>query len=216
MYKYIKTLLKRRELLALIVILGGFAASLVFILQSISKNPIQSSGMPLTVSAAAGDQPKPAQPAGSLNGLPVRLKIPKIKIDAAVESVGLTPQGAMGVPKNPTDAAWFNLGPLPGEAGSSVIDGHIGLWNGNQPIAVFDFLHKLHPGDKIYVVDDKGVTTTFVVSDLRTYAQNADDSNVFSSSDGKAHLNLITCDGTWNKTLNSYPDRLVVFTNQQA
>jgi LPXTG-site transpeptidase (sortase) family protein len=154
--------------------------------------------------------PGPEQ-AGS--GFPVRLKIPKIGVDAAVVHVGVTPEGAMDVPKGPAEVAWFDLGPRPGQAGSAVISGHYG-WKDNIS-AAFDDLHKLQKGDRIYVEDKEGVTTTFVVSRSRMYGQNEDASAVFGSSDGKAHLNLITCSGTWNKAEKSYSNRLVVFADKE-
>jgi LPXTG-site transpeptidase (sortase) family protein len=146
-------------------------------------------------------------------GLPVRLKIPKINVDAAVEYLGLTFGGAMDVPKGPNDVAWFNLGPRPGEIGSAVIDGHYG-WKDNIP-AVFDNLFKLKKGDKIYIVDERGTTVTFVVKEIGIYPQNGDATNVFSSNDGKAHLNLITCEGVWNIALQNRPSRLVIFTDEE-
>lgn len=146
------------------------------------------------------------------SGLPIRLVIPKIKVDAAVEHVGLTPQGAMGVPKGPANAAWFELGSRPGEKGSAVIAGHFG-WKNGIP-AAFDNLSKLRKGDKIYMTDAKGATSTFVVRELRTYGERDDASSVFMSNDGKAHLNLITCEGVWNKAKKSYSSRLVVFTDK--
>jgi sortase (surface protein transpeptidase) len=63
--------------------------------------------------------------------------------------------GGMGIPKDITHAAWFNLGPRPGEKGNAVIDGHYG-WKNNIP-AVFDSLSQLQKGDKIFVDDEKGV-----------------------------------------------------------
>ena len=146
-------------------------------------------------------------------GLPVRIKIPRIYVDAAIEHVGLTPQGAMDVPSGPNTAAWFELGPRPGEEGSAVIDGHFG-WKNRTP-AIFDNLHTLERGDKLYVEDEKGVTTTFMVRELRTYGEIEDISAAFASSDGKAHLNLITCQGVWNKTRKSYSQRLAVFTDKE-
>lgn len=145
-------------------------------------------------------------------GIPIRLTIPALKINATLEAVGRTKQGAMDVPKNLTNAAWFNIGPRPGEIGSAVIDGHSGWENDIQ--AVFDTLHKLHIGDTLSVLDDQGITIAFSVRELRTYAQNEDAASVFTSSDGKAHLNLVTCQGTWNAEKHSYPDRLIVFTDR--
>jgi LPXTG-site transpeptidase (sortase) family protein len=145
---------------------------------------------------------------------PFRLTIPSINVDAPVESVGLTPRGAVDSPKEPANAAWFNLGPRPGDQGSAVIDGHFG-WKDNVP-AVFDNLAALQAGDKVYVEDADGVTTTFVVRELRTYDPNDATDAVFRSGDGKAHLNLITCGGLWDEASKSYAKRLVVFTDKDT
>ncbi|MDO9231136.1 MAG: class F sortase [bacterium] len=149
-----------------------------------------------------------------LAGLPVRLKIPAIEVDAVVEQAGLTPAGAMDTPKGPDDVAWFSLGTRPGENGSAVITGHYGTWkNGNG--SVFDNLHKLKKGDNIYIEDEKGETISFVVRESRNYEPDAETSEVFSSDDEMSHLNLITCEGTWDKDLKSYSERLVVFADKE-
>jgi len=148
-------------------------------------------------------------------GVPVRLKIPSINVDAALESVGLTPEGAVGVPKGINNAAWFDLSPRPGETGSAVIDGHYGWWKNNTP-TVFNNLGKLRKGDKLYVQDETGVIVTFVVRESRKFNPGQDAAAVFASGDGKSHLNLITCDGAWNDTSKTYADRLVVFTDREV
>lgn len=121
---------------------------------------------------------------------PIRLTIPKIGVDATIVQVGVAPDGSMDTPKGPADVAWFNLGPYPGDEGSAVISGHYG-WKDNIP-AVFDDLHTLHKGDKLYVEDEQGVTTTFVVRETRVYDEHQDATDIFVSHDGTAHLNLIT------------------------
>lgn len=147
-------------------------------------------------------------------GLPVRLEIPSLNINASVEAVGLTADGAMDVPKIVGDVAWFTPGPRPGASGSAVIDGHYGLLKDGRP-SVFDDLSKLKQGDKISVTDDRGVAVTFIVRESRDYDPSADASDIFTSSDGKAHLNLITCEGIWNKISKSYSQRLVVFADKE-
>ena len=146
--------------------------------------------------------------------LPIRLEIPKINIDATIGYVGLTSNGEMGVPVGPTSTVWFDLGPRPGENGSAVIAGHDG-WKDGTP-AVFDDLYKLQIGDKVYVTNGQGMVAIFVVRGIQTYDQNGDASDVFNSNDDKAHLNLITCAGTWNATQKSYSNRLVVFTDMET
>jgi LPXTG-site transpeptidase (sortase) family protein len=144
-------------------------------------------------------------------GFPLRLKIPRIDVDAHLEEVSLTSDGALGVPKDPADAAWYKLGPRPGENGNSVIDGHFG-WSNGVP-AVFDSLYKLQKGDKIYILDKKGKTITFVVRELRNFGEHDDTKIVFASRDGKPHLNLISCKGDWSISKQSYSQRLVVFAD---
>lgn len=149
----------------------------------------------------------------SIAGLPLRLKIPSIKVDSDVENVGLTPEGSMDVPKERANVAWFELGQRPGDNGAAVIAGHYGRENDKG--AAFDNLHKLRKGDKVYIEDDNGDIISFVVRESKRYDQNAYASAVFDSNDDKAHLNLITCEGEWDKDTNQYPTRLVVFTDKE-
>lgn len=145
--------------------------------------------------------------------LPVRLTIPAIKVDATILHVGVASDGSMETTKDPDRLGWYELGQRPGEIGSAVIAGHYG-WRDGIP-AVFDHLDDLRVGDKVYSEDEKKLVTIFVVRDVRTYNQNDDAQDVFHSADNKAHLNLITCEGTWDASSKSYPKRLVVFTDKE-
>ncbi len=141
-------------------------------------------------------------------GLPVRIKIPKINVDAKLDYIGLTPQGDLSAPKDPTSAGWYEQGPRPGDSGNAIIDGHFG-YKSNRP-AAFDDLYTLKIGEKVYVEDDNGTTILFLVSELREYEPGADTSDIFRPKDGKAHLKLITCKGSWDKTQKTYSARLVL------
>jgi LPXTG-site transpeptidase (sortase) family protein len=148
-------------------------------------------------------------------GIPIHLKILKIGVDAKIESVGLTDNGVVGTTKGPTNVTWYNLGPRPGDEGSAVITGHYGRWKNGQG-SVFDNLSKLVSGDKIVVEDGDGNAVSFVVREMHRYGKNENAPEVFSSSDGKAHLNLITCDGVWIETQKTYSERLVVFADRES
>jgi LPXTG-site transpeptidase (sortase) family protein len=217
MYQPIPTIREKRLAVLLLASLGLLIISLIFILRShntsTSTSPDSVSAVPLTLSTPVLQQLTQAKPVES-SPLPVRLKIPAIGVNASLDYVGLTSSGAMGVPSSPSTAAWFNLGPRPGEIGSAVIDGHFGTWKNGQT-SVFDNLYKLRKGNILTVEDSSGAVITFVVTELRIYDQSQDASDVFSSSDGKAHLNLITCEGTWNVAKQSFPSRLVVFTDRK-
>lgn len=142
-------------------------------------------------------------------GLPVRLKIPKINVEASIQQVGITQSGEMEVSSNTVDVGWFKLGPRPGEVGSAVIAGHVD--GENSEVGVFANLYKLKEGDKLYIETNKGTSIAFIVRRSRIYNPGYAD-EVFSRSDG-AHLNLITCDGVWDGAKKSYSKRLVVFAD---
>lgn len=166
-----------------------------------------------------GINPKPISQASSLvdsqtvkpktPGIPVQLIIPAINVDTNIHPLGVTSKGEMEAPESIVDVAWFKLGSLPGEIGSAVIAGH---FNGKKNEAgVFFNLDKLKKDDEIIIKDDKGQSLTFIVQQIRLYNPGYAE-NIFSSND-KAHLNLITCDGVWDKNKESYSKRLVVLAD---
>ena len=144
-------------------------------------------------------------------GLPVRLKIPAINVDAAVEQVGLTPDGAMDAPKDYANTAWYMLGPRPGEVGNAAIDGHVDSTTGT---AVFWDLPKLTPGDVIIVVGSDGVERRFRVTAVETYLRDAVPlARVFGPTTA-VRLNLITCDArsAFDRARGTYAGNVVVYT----
>lgn len=165
------------------------------------------------VNNAPANPPKQIVSKGLINkiGLPERIIIPSIAVDAEIEMLSLASDGSMDVPKEPMNTGWYELGPRPGEIGSAAIAGHVDWYNGAT--GVFKNLKKVKLGDYISVKDDNGSLLTFVVREIRLFEAAQDATDVFTSTDGKAHLNIITCDGKWNKQAKQYTQRLVVFTD---
>lgn len=142
-------------------------------------------------------------------GLPLRLRIPSIKVNSMIEYVGLTSSGAMDVPKKNMNVAWYSPGTPPGDIGSAVIAGHYS-WRNHAGGGVFNNIDKLRKGDILYVDDAQGKTMSFVVREIRTFKFDADARQVFSSNNG-ARLNLITCSGWWDSSKQSSTTRRVIF-----
>jgi LPXTG-site transpeptidase (sortase) family protein len=145
----------------------------------------------------------------------MRLIIPELNVIADFQYNGLTPDGTMEIPTNIVDAGWYTGSPRPGEKGVAIITGHVAQIRKSvvtKP-GVFYNLNELRPGDKLYVLNDKGETITFVVRESRLYDPTADATDVFTSNDNGAHLNIITCEGTWNQDQLSYSQRLVIFAD---
>jgi LPXTG-site transpeptidase (sortase) family protein len=143
---------------------------------------------------------------------PRTLSIPSVGINARVTPVGLTKEGNMGVPASFDDVGWFKYGPLPGQSGNAVMDGH--LDNGKGKPGVFYNLDKVRMGDFVYVDNDNGETVQFRVTRVQLIDYNTTiTSEIFGETDGQ-HLNLITCDGMWIPEQKTYSERLVVFTER--
>ncbi|MGI8419521.1 MAG: class F sortase [Candidatus Levyibacteriota bacterium] len=146
----------------------------------------------------------------AVSGTPIQISISKINVNTTVESVGMDSQGRMDVPKNADDTAWFSPGFRPGVNGSAVIDGHYDKVTGAP--AVFYKLNQLSAGDTIIVTDNNGTKYTFAVSRTVPYADNNFPiKEVFAAAD-VPQLNLITCNGTWNKNTHNYSERMVVYS----
>lgn len=139
-----------------------------------------------------------------------RLRIPSIAVNAVVQSVGLTPQGSIGIPTNYTDVAWFTGSPRPGSVGNAIMSGH----RDTRFFApgVFRHLTDLKIGDDVYVDGSDGKTVHFRVVEKKTYTEDTDRLAEITGETNRTLLNLITCEGIWNQLVRRYDKRLVVFT----
>jgi sortase A len=174
------------------------------------KNPSSSPGTQI-----AGETTKQTETSPKVNqqqspSLPKTFIVPKLGINAPVEHVGMDSKGAMDVPKNADNVAWYKLGYKVGDKGSAVIAGHFDKVDGSP--AVFYNLTSLTKGDEILVRDEAGKEFKYKVTSKQTF--NFDEvplNEVFASSD-KARLNLITCDGVFDKNAKNYSKRTVIYS----
>jgi sortase (surface protein transpeptidase) len=147
-------------------------------------------------------------------GVPVRLEIPAIGVDAAVENVGRLPNEQIDVPKLPGNVAWFHESALPGQTGkTSVVVGHLDSRTGP---AVFWDLRKLVPGDELTVTYNNGARYVFTVEDKERYATDNLPRDKLLGKTPRRMLNLITCDGAWDRGVASYSQRLAVYTSYRG
>jgi LPXTG-site transpeptidase (sortase) family protein len=166
----------------------------------------QDDSVPITQSTQSHQTEPPATP----GEIPRRLIIPSLNINAAVQSVGINGKGAMGVPSNYTDVAWYKSGTTPGHRGSAVIDGHVD--NGLALSGVFKHLEDIRAGADVYIETAAGKRLHFVVQDIEMYDyKDVPVEQLFNRSD-QSRLNLITCGGHWVKNDKTYDHRVVVYT----
>jgi len=163
-----------------------------------------------TKAPPASIPPVTAGAAPSNVGLPVRVIIPSIGVDASIEQVGVTAEGLMANPADPWNTGWYAPGTRPGRAGNAAIAGHVD-YRGIGPVVFWD-LNKLAVGAEVLVVTDAGQTLRFIVRGSEYYApDNAPLMDIFGPA-STMNLNLITCSGTFDPNTRQYDQRLVVFT----
>ena len=135
-----------------------------------------------------------------------RVVIPRIGVDALILPLGRDRDGAMAAPSTLDVAGWFNQGPLPGQPGDAVLDGHYGL---PGELAVFRNLSRLRPGDAVEVDAPDGRAMRFRVVAVTSVPSATVVPGLFSRS-GPSRVSLITCSGVWENALHTYSDRLIV------
>jgi LPXTG-site transpeptidase (sortase) family protein len=151
-----------------------------------------------------------AQPVAEVSALfekpyPVRLRIPSIRLDTAVENVGLNEKGEMDVPDGKSkNVGWYEYGTVPGETGSAVMDAHV--------YAAFKNLKYAKIGDDVYVEMSDGRKLHFVVAHSMLYKKDEVPRELLFTWNDDERLNLITCAGRWSRALDTYDHRLIVYT----
>ncbi|WP_058305943.1 class F sortase [Gracilibacillus massiliensis] len=140
---------------------------------------------------------------------PVAIRIPSLAIDAPIIHTGLNDQGEMVVPDNGEEVAWFELGRMPGANGNSVLAGHVDDYQGP---AVFFQLENIEIGAEVIIEGDNEETLTFVVERIEAYPyDDAPIREIFGPTDEK-RLNLLTCTGLYNQSMETHEERLAVYT----
>jgi len=122
--------------------------------------------------------------------------------------LGLTTDGALEVPPTAFPAGWFTGGPTPGELGPAVIAGHIDWVTGP---GVFLKLGDMKSGDLIEVTRSDRTEVVFRVTQVGQYPKDEFPTELVYGNINHAGLRLISCGGSYNRTVGHYEDNIVVF-----
>jgi hypothetical protein len=142
-------------------------------------------------------------------GIPLRLAIPAIGVDAAIEAVGVDSTNTMETPEDPWSTGWYSLGARPGQIGNAVIAGHVD-YAGIGPV-VFWRLSSVTPGMEIWVTADDGARWRFVVQSVESFLVDQFPGERVFGPTKDTYINLISCVGDFDRATASYNKRIVVF-----
>ena len=138
---------------------------------------------------------------------PVRIVIPAIGVDAKMVHVGNMSDGGMEVPPYGL-AAWYRLGPYPGESGASVIIGHV---DSKKKPDVFNKLHELKPGDVILVFDRNGDVATFQADSSELVLKKDLPTDRIWNHTTQPVVRPVTCGGKWDAKIGHYLSNFIVY-----
>ncbi len=141
---------------------------------------------------------------------PVTIRIPTIEVEAPVIALGLNDDGTIEVPSRTHETGWWRDGPEPGEAGASVILGHVDSRTGP---AVFHGLRRLLAGDEIHVDRADGTTVTYVVESSGQHSKDDFPTEAVYGATDQPTLRLVTCGGDFDQGERSYLDNYIVFAS---
>ena len=141
---------------------------------------------------------------------PLRLRIPALRVNSALQRLGLQADGTVAVPKRPDVAGWYEAGPRPGQDGPAVILGHVDSRAG--PGIFFDLV-RLPRGAVIEVDRADGSTATFRVTRVSRVAKTRFPTDLVYAPTLEPTLRLVTCGGSFDESRRSYRDNVIAFAS---
>ncbi len=162
--------------------------------------------------ATPAPQPVPVRDASptppAVAPAPVRLTLPRVGIDAAVDPVGVEPDGSMTIPREVDRVGWYRFGPAPGQPGSAVLAGHVD--SATEGLGAMAPVRSAQVGDEVTVTDASGATTRWRVVARQEFVKQELPRDELFTRDGPPRLVLITCGGPFQADIGSYRDNVVV------
>ncbi|HSX05688.1 MAG TPA: class F sortase [Candidatus Saccharimonadales bacterium] len=196
----------------LIALLAGAAAVVIHGKQA---PPSASLPTPKNVVTKTLARPSTAQPTAQQYTAqagpdePTHISLPTIGASGYIQNVGIDQYKQMAAPTNVHVAGWYVDSLLPGQAGLSIIDGHIDGYAHNQ--GIFGKLNKLKTGDIFMVAFGNGSSKSFKVKSVQLVtATNVPEVLFAHDPTIPSQLNLITCGGNYDGVSHTYDQRTIV------
>ena len=153
------------------------------------------------------------QPAGvhatppPMTGIPVRLVVPAIGIDAPVAAFELAADRTMPVPQTASLVAWYTFSAQAGAPGNVVLAGHRD-WQRQR--GVFYSLGAVQEGDEVWLQDALGGWYLYVVRWSISVPDDDAPLDDAVGATGRAAVTLITCSGVFDRASGRYVERRIV------
>ncbi|WP_322796684.1 class F sortase [Tepidiforma sp.] len=200
-------------LLGAVLLLAGVACSGGSAADDPTPAPSPSPAAPVeTATSTPTPRPSPTPTPTPFAGSVARIIIPRFNVDAPIEELGITPDGALDTPKNEnTHVGWYPMYDRPGWLGNAIFSAHVYYHSIPAP---FVNLAKSQPGDEIIVVMADGTRYRYeVISNNRYHRDTIPMGDIIwpkDKADYDEWVTLITCGGELDATGLEYLSRDVV------
>lgn len=146
-------------------------------------------------------------------GRPLSISVPAIGAEGLITPTGVLADGTVDVPADPSVAGWFEPGPKPGERGPAVVMGHVD--SRSYGPGIFYRLRELQVGD-IAIVDTETGQERFIVTSVEQYPKDGFPTERVYGPVPTRELRLITCGGSFDRSVRSYRDNIIAFLVPEA
>lgn len=178
--------------------------------QAAPPGGVAARALPTATPTAAAPAFQSVEQVPARRPLPVRLRIPSLRVDAPVGSVGTMPDRSVEVPDRWEEVGWFEGGARPGEDGPAALLGHVDSKAGP---AVFVRLPQVERGALIEVADAEGGVVRFAVDRVEQFPKTKFPTEAVYLPALRPELRLITCGGAFDRSTGHYVDNIVVYAS---
>lgn len=187
--------------------------ALIVVVDAAVIDHVRSQEIAEVVAASKGlGEVVPVRRASVRHAAPVAVQLPRLKISSKLVQLRKDPTGALQVPGDAKKAGWYVGSAHPGDAGPTVIAGHVDSFRGP---GVFKALGSVRRGDVILVTRADKTVARFVVDKVETVSKKRFPTKAVYT--GKAPgLRLITCGGSFSPRTKHYRDNVIVYASPQA
>lgn len=139
---------------------------------------------------------------------PVKLSSGDLPLNVALEEVGVSDEGVLGVPSEWENGGWYKESALAGQEGNIILDGHYDT-NLGAPGAFWE-LKNLKVNDTVTLTDEMGRDYTYrITNSSYVDIQDSNRLDILNQSQGST-LTLVTCGGIWLPNSGTYSKRLII------
>ncbi len=175
-----------------------------------APTPVQTAAPTLPPDSPHTPAPTPTLPP-YVKPVPVHIYFTTAQVSCEIVPVGLNENGEMATLDSATQAAWYEPGPAPGEAGNALLNGHV-RWKRKK--GTFSVLLDAKEGDEVAIEFADGSYKYFTMDSVETYHYTEIPDDVMYMG-GENRVTLITCLGDFNNDLGMSESRVVAVLHEK-